>query len=218
MRGGHGRGLCSRRVLRESIVQRFCLAARSAWGTGSFLSPTPLWWSSGKRCMFQGCSNSTFCHAQICPDYEHQLTLLGAVCGRAAQALASVGTKAVRPVGRVVEEGVPLVDIALVTLDGVVQVAATLGDEVGRDEVAAGGEDAEGVSGEKGKKSGGDDDARLDALLWHDGGIESEARRGLKSVAMRCKVAGAWKGFVGVTLTGAQRSGTARGQLTYLTC
>ena len=64
-----------------------------------------------------------------------------------------------------VEESVLLVNVALVALDGVAQVAASLIDEFGGEEVAADGIDAEEEAANKGRQGGGEDDAHLMALV-----------------------------------------------------
>ena len=93
----------------------------------------------------------------------------GGRTGSEAQPLPAIRLDPVTPARGMVEQGVALVYVALVALDGVAVVAATLGDELGVDEVAADGPDAEEEAADEGGQSGGEDDARLLSLVLFHG-------------------------------------------------
>lgn len=122
----------------------------------------------------------TLGHAQIRPHHQHELALLldllwllsrlGGTGGfggssSSAQPLAPVGVLAIGPVGRVVEDGVVLVNVRLLALDRVLPVVLALGLEIGRDEVAADRVDAEEEARDEGDDRGRDDDGGGDGPL-----------------------------------------------------
>lgn len=112
----------------------------------------------------------TLCHAQVSSDDEDELALLIADIDlrsrhRSTQPLSAVRGLAVGPVGRVVEDAVALVNVALVALDGVGHVAAALLGQGRRYDVAARREDAKHVARHDAGKRRGEDDARRDAVV-----------------------------------------------------
>jgi hypothetical protein len=116
----------------------------------------------------------TLCHAKIGSYNKNKLALLAIVLDnrllllQSPQALLPISVSTVSPVGRMVENRVILVDLALVALDRVVQGAPALLNQRGRDEVAANGPDAENVASEKTHDGRGDDDSCLLALIHGD--------------------------------------------------
>lgn len=77
-----------------------------------------------------------------------------------------------------VEDGVGLVDVALLAFNGVVVVGAALGDEAGRDEVALDGPDAEEEARGECHQGRCEDDGELLAVVGRHGGGGRRRRRG----------------------------------------
>lgn len=95
----------------------------------------------------------TLGHSQIRPDNKHKLALLVRISKRCllrvrllglllssvalAQTITDVGGLGIGPVRRVIEDGIVLVDIRFLALDGILLVGASFGAQLRGDEVAA---------------------------------------------------------------------------------
>lgn len=119
----------------------------------------------------------TLGHAQICPDNKDKLALFIAgidfrIRLRSAQSLSAVCRGAIGPVGRMVEDAVAFVDVALVTLLWVVEVAAALFVHGWGDDVTACRKDASHVTRHDAGQGRGEDDACCDAAVVRHVGAE----------------------------------------------